>query len=72
MYFSATGRGDIRLAITNTRTQTPHPLEERKVAVMTLILFLLQGRLPIKWTAPEHLFTDSEGKDVRVSEKSDV
>lgn len=31
-----------------------------------------KGRLPIKWTAPEHLFTDSEENDVRVSEKSDV
>ncbi|KAM7450728.1 hypothetical protein ABFA07_001718 [Porites harrisoni] len=31
-----------------------------------------KGRLPIKWTAPEHLFNDAQHKDVRVSEKSDV
>ncbi|CAH3106807.1 unnamed protein product [Porites lobata] len=31
-----------------------------------------KGRLPIKWTAPEHLFNDAQDKDVRVSEKSDV
>ncbi|XP_078380632.1 uncharacterized protein LOC144663532 isoform X3 [Oculina patagonica] len=31
-----------------------------------------KGRLPIKWTAPEHLFNDSEENNVRVSEKSDV
>ncbi|XP_068686429.1 fibroblast growth factor receptor 2-like [Montipora foliosa] len=31
-----------------------------------------KGRLPIKWTAPEHLFNDSMENDLRVSEKSDV
>lgn len=31
-----------------------------------------KGRLPIKWTAPEHLFKGSDEKNVRVSEKSDV
>ncbi|XP_073256412.1 tyrosine kinase receptor Cad96Ca-like [Porites lutea] len=31
-----------------------------------------KGRLPIKWTAPEHLFNDSQDQDMRVSEKSDV
>ncbi|XP_020621577.1 fibroblast growth factor receptor 1-like [Orbicella faveolata] len=31
-----------------------------------------KGRLPIKWTAPEHLFNDCEENDIRVSEKSDV
>ncbi|XP_074632644.1 tyrosine kinase receptor Cad96Ca-like isoform X3 [Acropora palmata] len=31
-----------------------------------------KGRLPIKWTAPEHLFNDSMENDTRVSEKSDV
>ena len=37
-----------------------------------LFIYHSQGRLPIKWTAPEHLFTDSQDEDVRVSEKSDV
>ncbi|XP_078380282.1 tyrosine-protein kinase SRK2-like [Oculina patagonica] len=31
-----------------------------------------KGRLPIKWTAPEHLFNDADENNVRVSEKSDV
>ncbi|XP_022797339.1 fibroblast growth factor receptor-like [Stylophora pistillata] len=31
-----------------------------------------KGRLPIKWTAPEHLFNVSDEKNLRVSEKSDV
>ncbi|XP_022797342.1 fibroblast growth factor receptor 1-like [Stylophora pistillata] len=31
-----------------------------------------KGRLPIKWTAPEHLFNVSDAKNLRVSEKSDV
>ncbi|XP_074632643.1 tyrosine kinase receptor Cad96Ca-like isoform X2 [Acropora palmata] len=34
--------------------------------------YLRKGRLPIKWTAPEHLFNDSMENDTRVSEKSDV
>lgn len=44
----------------------------RKLSLEACFFPLEQGRLPIKWTAPEHLFNDSMENDARVSEKSDV